>query len=185
VPISSHIFAPQAHQGVLIISITTMANQDTFVLQDVIIFTGEKTLPDGFVFVKEGKIESFGAGEPSGIAPGTKVISKPGHTVLPGFIDSHIHAFLGNEKALSTALHYGITTALDMHLEPESVNKLRALLKSPGAAKKYADFRTAGLSATVAEGYPVDVSLRTAVYCYVLILSRLFAWLQTVKKLEK
>jgi len=71
-----------------------------FIIKDVRIFTGDETIDDGFVLVQGGKIKSFGTSAPSNIGTNVKTISKPGHTVLPGFIDAHNHADGGDPKAL-------------------------------------------------------------------------------------
>ena len=60
-----------------------------FMIKDVQIFTGVDVIQKGYVLVKDGQIESYGKG-PSP-AENVTVISKPGHTLLPGLIDAHIH----------------------------------------------------------------------------------------------
>jgi len=72
----------------------------SFVIRDVRIFTGDETIDNGYVLVEGGKIKSVGTSAPSHIGAGVKTISKPGHTVLPGFIDAHNHADGGDPKAL-------------------------------------------------------------------------------------
>jgi N-acetylglucosamine-6-phosphate deacetylase len=131
-----------------------MVSPTAFVVTDVRIFTGEIVIENGYVAVQDDKIVSFGAGSPE-VAEGTMQISKPGHTLLPGLIDAHIHAWRGNEAALSTALKFGITTVLDMMLEPQYVKKLKTLCEKPESFAEFADMKTAGLGATTGrEGYP-------------------------------
>jgi cytosine/adenosine deaminase-related metal-dependent hydrolase len=128
---------------------------DSFIIQDVRIFTGTSEITSGHVQVTSGKITSFGAGPPSNVPEGTKVFSKPGHTLLPGFIDAHIHADKGKELALYQALRFGVTTVMDMHNEFPNVAKLKKI----AAAEKdmAADFKSSGLSATIDGGWPVPV----------------------------
>ena len=100
---------------------------DNFIIKDVRIFTGTSEIPSGYVSVSSGKITSFGAGSPANVPEGTKVFSKPGHTLLPGFIDAHIHADKGKELALYQALRFGVTTVMDMHNEFPNVDKLKKI----------------------------------------------------------
>jgi alpha-D-ribose 1-methylphosphonate 5-triphosphate diphosphatase PhnM len=69
----------------------------SFLLKDVRIFDGEKTIDNGSVLVKDGKISKVSS---SPIDYGGTTYSRPGHTLLPGLIDVHIHADGGNDVAL-------------------------------------------------------------------------------------
>ena len=51
--------------------------------------TRETTVANGVVIVEDGKIKALGAGLP--IPPGLKVIDLGDATLLPGFIDAHVH----------------------------------------------------------------------------------------------
>ncbi|TVY46534.1 Imidazolonepropionase [Lachnellula occidentalis] len=126
----------------------------TFILSDVRIFTGTDTIDFGHVAVKNGLISTVSAGPPSANT-GVPIISKPGHTVVPGFIDAHIHADKGQELALYQSLKFGVTTVMDMHNETVNVHKLKKL----AAAKRdeAADLKAAGLAATIDGGWPMAV----------------------------
>ncbi|TVY52301.1 Imidazolonepropionase [Lachnellula cervina] len=126
----------------------------SFILSDVRIFTGTDTIDFGHVVIKNGLISTVSAGPPP-INAGVPIISKPGHTVVPGFIDAHIHADKGQELALYQSLKFGVTTVMDMHNETVNVHKLKKL----AAAKKdeAADFKAAGLAATIDGGWPIAV----------------------------
>jgi cytosine/adenosine deaminase-related metal-dependent hydrolase len=127
----------------------------SFIIKDVRIFTGEKTIDNGYVLVEDGKIKSFGSSAPSNIGSNVKTISKPGHTLLPGFIDAHNHADKANPKALPQALRFGVTTFMDMHNEIPNVTKLRKQSKENPADA--ADFKTCGIAATIENGWPIPV----------------------------
>lgn len=71
----------------------------SFLLKDVRIFDGEDTIDNGSILVENGKITKV---SPSSIEYSGPTFSKPGHTVLPGLIDVHIHADKGNEVAFAT-----------------------------------------------------------------------------------
>lgn len=125
-----------------------------FILSDVRIFTGTDTIESGHVVIKNGLISAVSAGPPPPDA-GVPVVSKPGHTVVPGFIDAHIHADKGQEIALYQSLKFGVTTVMDMHNETVNVHKLKKL----AADKKdeAADFKAAGVAATIDGGWPMPV----------------------------
>ena len=131
-----------------------MATITSFVLRDVQVFTGEESIPVGYVYVKDNKVELIGPGEPPSSIGDARQFSFPNHTLLPGFIDCHVHAFLGDEKCMSTSLEFGITTVLDMHNETEFVHKLKELVADEKSYSTYADFKTSGLAASIEDGYP-------------------------------
>jgi imidazolonepropionase-like amidohydrolase len=124
----------------------------SFIVRDVRVFTGEEIFEDGFVHVLDGKIKAVG---PSSQAPQTtiKTYSKPGHTLLPGLIDAHIHADRANPVALPQALRFGVTTVCEMHNELDNVVKLRKQTQEPDTAA----YKTAGQAATVENGWPIPV----------------------------
>ncbi len=125
-----------------------------FILSDVRIFTGIDTIELGYIVVKNGIISAVSAGLPP-TDSSILVVSKPGHTVVPGFIDAHIHADKGQEIALYQSLKFGITTVMDMHNETVNVHKLKKL----AADKKdeASDFKAAGMAATIDGGWPMPV----------------------------
>jgi cytosine/adenosine deaminase-related metal-dependent hydrolase len=126
----------------------------SFILDNVRIFTGINTIESGHVAVNNGIISAVSIGHPPTDVE-VPVISKPGHTVVPGFIDSHIHADKGQEIALYQSLKFGVTTVMDMHNETVNVHKL----KKVAADKKdeAADFKAAGVAATINGGWPMPV----------------------------
>lgn len=124
----------------------------SFIIRDVRIFTGEETIHDGFIYVQEGKIAALG---PSSNTPkgSIKTYSKPGHTLLPGLIDCHIHADHAKPVALLQSLRFGVTTVCDMHNELPNVQKLKKQTLEPDTAS----YKTAGQSATIENGWPIPV----------------------------
>ena len=127
----------------------------SFIIKDVHVFTGEEEIKEGYVLVANGKIKSVGSAVPSNLGPDIKVISKPGHTVLPGFIDAHNHADAGNANAIRQALRFGVTTFMDMHNEWPNVFKLKNQSREEPAES--ADFKSCGLAATIENGWPIPV----------------------------
>lgn len=127
----------------------------SLLITNVRIFDGENEISDGSVLVEGGVIKQVGEGELKAPSPSTVVISKPGHTLIPGIIDGHIHADLDAEcTALTQSLKFGVTTVCDMHQEAENIGKLRArATEDPDAA----DFKTSSQAATVSGGWPMAV----------------------------
>ena len=129
----------------------------SFLIKNARIFTGEETLETGYVLVKDGLIEYVGPDAPPAVEGGDiPIISKPGHTLLPGLIDAHIHGDKGNPLALEQSIRFGVTTVCDMHNEPQHVASLQKLARENG---KVADFKTSSLAATVDHGWPSQVIL--------------------------
>jgi imidazolonepropionase-like amidohydrolase len=94
----------------------------TFTISDVRIFTGKEIIETGYVTVKDGIILDVSPGSPPSENTNL-VLSRPGHTVIPGLIDAHMHA-QGNDLALTQSLQFGVTTVQDMHNETANVHKM-------------------------------------------------------------
>ena len=126
----------------------------SFLLRDVRIFTGESVVDQGYLLVEDGKVKSIG---PMSNIPkpesSTKVYSKPGHTLLPGLIDCHIHADRADPEALPQALRFGVTTVCEMQNELPNVLKLKKQTQEPDTAA----YKTAGQAATIENGWPIPV----------------------------
>ncbi|KAH5116181.1 hypothetical protein HBH69_062690 [Parastagonospora nodorum] len=124
----------------------------SFLIRDVRVFTGEFTIESGFVLVENGKIKAVG---PNSKTPQLAITtySKPGHTVLPGLIDCHVHADRADPVALPQALRFGVTTVCEMGNELENVLKLRQQALEPDTAS----YKTAGQAATIENGWPIPV----------------------------
>jgi imidazolonepropionase-like amidohydrolase len=123
----------------------------SFLLTDVRIFNGQTTIDSGSILVEDGKISQVSS---SPISWTGKTISKPGHTVLPGLIDCHVHCDSANPTALPQSLRFGVTTVCDMHNEFPNIEKLRKQIKEEGDC---ADLKTTSFAATVEMGWPMPV----------------------------
>lgn len=128
----------------------------SFLLADVDIFDGEQILGQGYVEVINGKIGELKVGQPSAeLTKKSTVISRPGHTVLPGFVDAHNHVYRDDPAALRQALSFGVTTLMEMHNENENIIKLKAYAAEHQDLS--ADIKAAGVAATIENGWPVPV----------------------------
>lgn len=126
----------------------------SFIVKDVRVFTGEETIANAYVQVEDGKIKAVG---PISELPheAIQTYSKPGHTLLPGLIDCHIHADMADPKALPQALRFGVTTVCEMQNELDNVRKLKQQTLEPDTAS----YKTAGQAATIEKGWPIPVIL--------------------------
>lgn len=123
----------------------------SFLVSQVRVFDGESVLlPRGCVLVEDGMITSVSESVPSSLPVDCKVVSGEGCTLLPGFIDAHVHVF-DNVQNLADSLHYGVTTVLDMHSEPEYVKKLQEVVAQND---EVADYRSCCHAATIRGGWP-------------------------------
>ena len=120
----------------------------SFVINDVRVFTGDEVLEPGSVLVEDGIIRYVGKDTPAADLP---IIAASNSTLIPGFIDAHIHADKGQVLAIEQSLRFGVTTVLDMHNEPWNVTKLK---KIAAERKDVADFKSACFAATVDKGWP-------------------------------
>lgn len=123
---------PTAHQP------TTIPGDDHFILRGATLIdgTGGAPIADAEIDIKDGRMVYAGPARTGTEAPGTeapaRVIELNGRTVLPGFIDAHVHlgmsiedqpadaARFASERTLRTALNArktlmaGVTTARDL-----------------------------------------------------------------------
>lgn len=88
-------------------------------ITNVRVFDGNKLSKLKTVVIENGVITSATKGE--------TVIDGQGGTLLPGFIDSHVH--LEGIEDLEVSAQWGVTTMLDMGTRPEIVKTLRDIPK--------------------------------------------------------
>lgn len=128
----------------------------SLLIRDVRIFTGEEEIPNGSVLVVNGKIHQVSDTQLQPLDSSTTTVSKPGHTLLPGFVDAHVHIHADIPWALEQAIRFGVTTVCDMHNDIENVIQCR---KQAAESKDAADFKTCSLAATIDNGWPAQVVL--------------------------
>jgi imidazolonepropionase-like amidohydrolase len=114
--------------------------------------TGADPLPDAALVIQEGRILAVGPRAEVEVPTGAKIIDLQGATVLPGFINAHVH--LGySEHNLQAWAQAGVTTVRDLGTSPASdpFSRRDELLKDNRNARLVA----AGPLVTVPDGYPM------------------------------
>jgi N-acetylglucosamine-6-phosphate deacetylase len=68
-------------------------------IENAVLFTTGAVWQPGWLLAEAGRIRDLGAGEPPPFAPGrvARRIDAQGHSLLPGFIDLHVHGAVGHE----------------------------------------------------------------------------------------
>lgn len=126
----------------------------SFLITEVRVFDGENViLPKGFVLVENGLIKSVFESAPYSLPDDCITISGVGCTLVPGLIDAHVHSF-DEVQTLEEALHFGVTTVMDMHSEPEYVAKLQKVVAQ---RDDIADYRSCCHAATIKGGWPATI----------------------------
>jgi imidazolonepropionase-like amidohydrolase len=125
------------------------------VIRDVRIFDGTNVIPKGSVAFSKGLITAVGTDLK--IPQGAEIIEGSGQTLLPGLIDSHVHAFPG---ALERALLFGVTTELDMGaFYPQLISQWHEQQKQ-GDVYGRADIFSAGFMATAPGGHGTEYGVK-------------------------
>jgi imidazolonepropionase-like amidohydrolase len=113
--------------------------------------TGTPPVNDAVIIIKNEYILSVGNRKDTEIPEGAKVIPLKGTTILPGFINSHVHRGY-NEHNLKTWAYNGVTTVRDLGGNPQ--NNLFAFRNTVLNKKECARLIAAGPMVTVPGGYP-------------------------------
>lgn len=111
------------------------------------VFDGERTLERADVLVRGGVIVEVGGS--IAVPAGARVVDGAGHTLVPGLIDAHTHAF---GDALREAVVFGVTTELDMFTDAAAAAGWKAEQGAGGAVDR-ADIRSAGTLVTAPGGH--------------------------------
>jgi imidazolonepropionase-like amidohydrolase len=124
------------------------------IFKNVDVFDGVRVIRNTNVLVRDGMVRAIGRDIP--VTPSAEIIDGKGKTLLPGFIDAHVHLGIGGaEQFLRDALNFGVTTELEMWGSDASL-ALRNKIKS-GPVKDLADLRSAGPGITVPRGHPTQM----------------------------
>jgi len=130
----------------LLLSSLAFAQKKPVLFQKVRVFDGAKVIPETDVLIEGGKIKEIGGDLPVG---NSRVVDGAGKTLLPGLIDAHVHVH--GADTLEQALVFGVTTELDMMMQPRMEAQLKAADRDDRAA-----FFSAGNPATVPGGHGTE-----------------------------
>ncbi|MFZ1129548.1 MAG: CIA30 family protein [Terriglobales bacterium] len=123
------------------------------VIRNARIFDGKMFSTGVDVWVQDGQIKALGKNLK--VPADVKIIDATGDTLLPGFIDSHTHAW---GDALRDALIFGVTTELDMFTDPDYAANVKKE-QAEGKELNMADLRSAGYLATVPGGHGTEYGI--------------------------
>jgi imidazolonepropionase-like amidohydrolase len=118
--------------------------------------TGVPPLPDALVAIRDGRIVAAGPRGSVSIAAGAQLIELPGATLLPGFVNAHVHSADLEPDGLRAWTRAGVTTVRDLSGPLELlVTRKRAfgLLADPALPR----LRIAGPMVSVAGGHPIPI----------------------------
>ncbi|MDD7793482.1 amidohydrolase family protein [Clostridium sp. 'White wine YQ'] len=116
----------------------------TTIIKNVKIFNGIECIEADKVVIENGYITDK--------AEGDIEIDGSGCTLLPGFIDAHIHLY--ESKNLKEASMYGVTTMMDMGTRsPEVVDSLKNLSGLPDIRSSYCPAFASGSNMPIKMGY--------------------------------
>src|SRR6266481_719266 len=123
-----------------------------YLIRQVRLFDGERVIPRTSVVIDNGIIVALEEAAPALTA--AEEIDGTGLTLLPGLIDSHVHAWGPLERVLKKALVFGVTTELEMQCDGDGlalVNEIRSADRT-----ELADIRSSGFPATVPGGHGTE-----------------------------
>lgn len=136
-------------QSVAAVAAPSVSAPEATLIENVQVFDGIASRGRHSVLIRDGKIvDTDYRGR---AAPGVRVVDGRGKTLLPGLIDSHVHAFQG----LDDPLLFGVTTQFDMFSAPQSTSDLRAAMAQHANFDR-ADIVTSGILATVPKGHGTE-----------------------------
>lgn len=128
-------------------SATPAVPSGEFAIRNVRVFDGETAIDATTVVVREGRIAAV---TPDATLPeGLPIIDGAGKTLLPGFIDAHVHAFGSAQRDMP---RFGVTSGLDMHGAPERLAALRTQ-RTAFENTAQADLWAAGFAITTPGGH--------------------------------
>jgi imidazolonepropionase-like amidohydrolase len=128
------------------------ASAATTLIRDVRVFDGQRTHQHRDVLVDGAKIaDPDFRGKPGA---DTVVVDGKGRTLLPGLIDSHVHAY----RYLELPLLFGVTTQIDMFTGVSIMQDMTARMQR-GENSGRADMFSAGTLATVPGGHGTEYGM--------------------------
>ena len=121
--------------------------ESRFAIVDVTLFDGEAFRGNQDVWIEDGRVRALGPR--LRLPEDLPRVDGRGHTLLPGFIDGHVHTFGGT---LNDALRFGVTSVLDQFTDPALLPGAKSA-RDEIARTGEADLFSAGMLATAPGGH--------------------------------
>jgi imidazolonepropionase-like amidohydrolase len=137
----------------VLLTLPAWAIGQTLVFRHVQLFDGERVVPNATVVVEGSRIVSVGGAIPAG----AKEIDGTGKTLLPGFIDAHVHTI--TDTWLKQSAIFGVTTDLDMFTDPVMAAGVKKQ-QADGKLADWADLRFSGYLATAPGGHGTEYGIK-------------------------
>jgi len=116
--------------------------------------TEEAPLENAVVLIQDGRFLEVGAQDEVAIPEGVEMIDVQGATILPGFINAHVHNAYDREKLAAWA-QAGVTSVRD--LSTSQIPPDYALRDQVNRDAQYARLVVAGNFITALNGYPIQI----------------------------
>ncbi|HVF12518.1 MAG TPA: amidohydrolase family protein [Actinomycetota bacterium] len=123
----------------------------SFAVTDVEVFDGVSFHPHQTIVIEDGLISALGQAGETPLPSGMEVIGGEGHTILPGFIDCHVHIELHDPVKV---LQGGVTTVRDLGWPAKRIFPLAERLAEDVSAGPR--LLAAGPMLTAPGGYPTQ-----------------------------
>lgn len=115
--------------------------------------TGKDPVPDAVLIIKDGRISAIGTHETIMTPKGAQVIDVAGGTILPGFINAHVHDSFNEDNLIAWA-QGGVTTVRDEQIHSNlSLEEVMALRDAWRTEPKFSRLISAGYIFSVPDGY--------------------------------
>ncbi len=115
--------------------------------------SGAAAVPNALVLIDGERIVYAGTGQGVALPAGIETIDVQGGTILPGFINAHVH-FAFNQSNLKAWAHGGVTTVRDEGAGPgQTPERMSAFLTEANSVPQNARLVSAGQMITVPGGY--------------------------------
>ncbi len=118
--------------------------------------TGAQPLEDAAVAVKRNRIVAVGKSDSLRVADGARVVDVNGGSILPGFVNAHVHSRYATLEETRAWTQNGVTTVLDLGGSPEELlGRKRATAESEDA--ELPRLLVSGPMITVPGGHPIPI----------------------------
>lgn len=123
-------------------------------IRNVRLFDGERLVPKRDVLFFHRKIVKVG--KEIVVPEDAEVVEGNGKTLLPGFIDAHVHIWA--EQHLKQSMIFGVTTVVDMFMSADLMKQIKKI-QSSGEANDMASLISPGILATAPGGHGTQYGL--------------------------